>query len=165
MTNNTRLTITLDSVDYEVEINGNTFLINGQAFVIGADDRDGSVTVDGIAYDVVLDGESAIVDGDAYQVRISGLNSRPSVTPPTAPPTSDGVAGEIRAIMPGTIVQVPVAEGDVVAENDVVVVLEAMKMENELRSPYHGKVGAVFVHPGQTVEMNTVLVRIDVDAP
>jgi biotin carboxyl carrier protein len=163
MTNNTRLTITFDNLDYEVEINGNTFIVNGQPFVIGTDDRDGCVTIDGIAYDVVLDGESAVVDGVTYQVRISGLNRRPPVALPAAPPTSDGEVGEIRAIMPGTIVQVSVAEGDAVAENDVVVVLEAMKMENELRAPTDGRIGAVFVHPGQTVEMNTVLVRIDVD--
>jgi biotin carboxyl carrier protein len=163
MTYNARLTITLDSLDYEVEIDGNTFIVNGQPFEIGTDNRDGSATIDGITHDVVLDGESAIVDGVAYEVRISGLNSRPSVALSAAPRTSAGEAGEIRAIMPGTIVQVSVAEGDIVAENDVVVVLEAMKMENELRAPSDGRVGAVYVHPGQTVEMNAVLVRIDSD--
>jgi biotin carboxyl carrier protein len=163
MISNTRLTVSLDNLDYTVEIKGNTFVVNGQPFAVGYDDIDGSVTIDGIVYDVVLDGETAIVDGAAYQARVSGLNSRPSVGIPVAPPASMGGEGEIRAIMPGTIVQVSVSEGDEVAENDVVVVLEAMKMENELRAPTNGRVGAVFVQPGQTVEMNVVLVRIDAD--
>ncbi len=63
--------------------------------------------------------------------------------------------------MPGTIVRVPVAEGDQVEVGDVVLVLEAMKMENELYAPVTGTVKAIYVEPGQAVEMNAVLAEIE----
>jgi len=154
------LTVTLDNLEYTIEIDGNTFLVNGQPFIV-AFEQDGLVTVDGIAYEVILEDDTVTVDGIVRQVRVSGLNHRPSVDKSATPPPSIGGEGEIRAIMPGTIVRIPVSEGDEVTENDVLIVLEAMKMENELRASVSGKVSAVFVQPGQTVEMNAVLVRID----
>ena len=68
---------------------------------------------------------------------------------------------EIVAPMPGRIVKLLVGAGDRVAANQGLVVVEAMKMENELRAPREGVVVAVRVSEGMSVEANTVLVVVE----
>jgi biotin carboxyl carrier protein len=68
---------------------------------------------------------------------------------------------KIVAPMPGRVVRVLVAAGDEVAAKQAVVVVEAMKMENELRSPKAGRVRAVSVTPGTSVEAGRVLIVIE----
>ncbi len=63
--------------------------------------------------------------------------------------------------MPGRVVRVLVAAGDTVAARQGVVVVEAMKMENELRSPKAGRVKDVAVTPGTSVEAGRVLIVIE----
>ena len=72
------------------------------------------------------------------------------------------VAGEvqIKSPMPGLIVAVPVAEGEFVQKGDKVVILESMKMENELRAPKDGIVARVNVTQGASVEKDQVLAVI-----
>jgi len=67
---------------------------------------------------------------------------------------------EVRSPMPGRVVDVLVAPGDDVAVGQPVVVVEAMKMQNELRSATAGRVDAVLARPGDNVEANAVLVRL-----
>ncbi len=74
----------------------------------------------------------------------------------------DGAAGDgIRAPMPGKIIEVFVEAGEEVEKGDVVLILEAMKMENELRSPGKAVVKAVNVKPGDSVASNQLLVALD----
>jgi biotin carboxyl carrier protein len=85
------------------------------------------------------------------------------------PTTSAGLGGSvglgfsqaIKAPMPGRVVRVLVAVGDHVTAKQAVVVVEAMKMENELRTPRAGVVKEVLVTPGATVESGAVLVVVD----
>ena len=63
--------------------------------------------------------------------------------------------------MPGKIIRIMVAEGDDVEENDVICILEAMKMENELKAPKRGVVARLCIQPGQDVETGTVLAEIE----
>ena len=67
----------------------------------------------------------------------------------------------VRAPMPGKVVKVLVEAGAEVAEGAGLIIIEAMKMENELRSPRAGKVTGIFVKEGQTVEGKTELVTIE----
>jgi biotin carboxyl carrier protein len=67
----------------------------------------------------------------------------------------------IEAPIPGKVVAVKVAVGDEVAAGQSVVVLEAMKMENELTAAQAGRVGAVHVEPGATVDTGTALVELE----
>ena len=67
---------------------------------------------------------------------------------------------EVRAIIPGRIVAVSVAEGDMVETGQQLLVIEAMKMQNELRSPRGGRVERVAVGAGQTVELGTLLLVV-----
>jgi biotin carboxyl carrier protein len=108
----------------------------------------------GASRDEVLIG----LDGRTIPVRINGRR-RGSGT--AGPGTHMHGAQEIIAPMPGRVVRVLVAPGDVVHARQAVVVVEAMKMENELRSPKNGRVSEVTVGPGTSVEAGRVLVVIE----
>jgi len=71
-----------------------------------------------------------------------------------------GEGGVIRAMMPGRIVRVMVRKGEPVRKGSVLLVLEAMKMENEIQAPGDGTVDQVFVEDGQTVERGAELVHV-----
>ena len=156
--------IGVDGVDYIIEVNGNTFLVNGHPFVVGLEE-DGGLTIDGIAFDVALDGDTAFVEGIPHQVLVSGVNPEPASGPAATPRPSASGAGTVQAIMPGSIVRVLVNEGEQVEAGDVLLVLEAMKMENELHAPIAGVVKAVYASSGQAVEMNEVLAEIEPSRP
>lgn len=104
--------------------------------------------------DVALDGERAFVlDGD---VPLQG-----EVVDPRRRGLQLGGgagAGTITTQMPGAIVRVPVEVGQAVHKGQVVVVVEAMKMENELKAPFDGVVAEVRVKAGMAVESGAVLV-------
>jgi len=72
-----------------------------------------------------------------------------------------GGGGTVKAAMPGRIVRILVAEGDVVTKGAGLLILEAMKMENEMISPRDGVVRSFLVQAGQTVEGGTELVIVD----
>lgn len=69
--------------------------------------------------------------------------------------------GTLKAIMPGRIVRVLVEKGSAVAKGEGLLVLEAMKMENEVLAPRDGVVREIFVQEGQTVENGAVLVFVE----
>ena len=69
-----------------------------------------------------------------------------------------GKIGEVRAPMPGLVLDVMVKEGQVVAKGDPLLVLEAMKMENELRAPADGTIQKIYAAKGDKVEKGAVLV-------
>jgi len=66
----------------------------------------------------------------------------------------------LKAPMPGLVVAVPVGEGQVVEKGDVLLILESMKMQNELKSPRAGKVTRVRVSPGDRVEQKQTLLSV-----
>ncbi len=149
--------LTMDGTTYKIIVDGNSILVNGQPFVAGFDgDR---VLVDDIAYEVTLDGDKAIVGGIAYALEVDGLEEEPSG--PRGAAIATASEGAVTAIMPGKVIRVLVAEGEGVAEGDVVCILEAMKMENELKAPQAGTVKALYVQPGQDVETGAVLAEIE----
>jgi biotin carboxyl carrier protein len=107
-----------------------------------------------------------VVAGIAYDLRVEGLEreqpgqGRPAPGVGAGRPAVTAGAGAVTAIMPGKIIRILVAEGDTVAEGDVICILEAMKMENELKAPQAGTVKALYVQPGQDVESGAVLADI-----
>ncbi len=97
------------------------------------------------------------IDGRTVAV---GVNARRTRRRANAEVDADGEQ-TITAPMPGRVVRVLAAEGDEVAAGQAVVVVEAMKMENELRSPKSGRVTRVAVTPGMSVEGGRVLIVVE----
>ena len=105
------------------------------------------------------------VNGTAYEVEIEEMAGPPVAAPVAAPaaapaPAASGAGESINAPMPGNILSVNVAAGDTVKKGQVLMVLEAMKMENEIMAPRDGKVTAVAVAKGAAVESGALLCTI-----
>ena len=152
-------TIKLDGTRYQIRVDGNSVLVDGQPFVIGFED-DGRVLVDGMPFDVNLEEDRVIAGGIAYDLLVEGLVEEKAGPRRAAAAAAAAGAGAVTAIMPGKIIRMLVAEGDEVAEGDVVCILEAMKMENELKAPRAGTIEAVHVTPGQDVEMGALIAQV-----
>jgi biotin carboxyl carrier protein len=143
------------------------------------------VSVDGKQYEVEIirdDGRRAVlkVNGQDYQVEARNVSAAPSAaspadvsaanpmpatslapTPAARAPVVGGDGMQIRAPMPGLVLEVLAAVGDRVKVGDVVLRLEAMKMENELQSQVEGTVKEVLVAQGDEVQEGQVLVVLE----
>ena len=103
------------------------------------------------------------VNGTAYEVEIEEMTGAPAAAPVAAAPAAPAASGACESItspMPGNILAVNVAAGDMVKKGQVLMVLEAMKMENEIMAPHDGKVTAVAVTKGAAVESGALLCTI-----
>lgn len=103
--------------------------------------------------------------GNTHEITHGGTTTRVEVIDPLAAKRrrrDDEVSGGgvVKALMPGRVVRVLVAKGDTVRKGAGLVILEAMKMENEIHAPADGVVDELFVEPGQTVESGAELVHI-----
>jgi pyruvate carboxylase subunit B len=100
------------------------------------------------------------VDGHRYEAEALDERTR-AIHDMTAQSARAAGPAPLVAPMPGLVVRVTVAPGDEVQAGQGLVVMEAMKMENELRAPAAGRVARVHAAPGTAVEKGTVLVEID----
>jgi biotin carboxyl carrier protein len=144
---------------YRVSVDGNEFLVDGKKtgrtnYSLIVDNRSFEIEVDnsGDEYRVLVDGRNYHIHlVDERRVRIGSaqsdieLKGRQNVSVP----------------MPGKIVAVLVGEGDAVEKGQGLVIVEAMKMENEVRSPIAGAVKEIRVKPGDTVEGGAVLLVVE----
>ena len=114
-----------------------------------------NVTVNGTAYEITLE------VADAAEIKATAPAAAPAAAPApaaVAAPTAAPANGEtVTAPMPGTILAVNVSNGAAVKKGDVLMVLEAMKMENEIVAPADGTVASVYVTKGSSVETGAVL--------
>ena len=115
-----------------------------------------NITVNGTTYEVVVE-----------EVGTSSNNTpvystpKATVSAPKVQTASIGGTNKVYAPMPGTILDVKVSAGQSVKKGDVICVLEAMKMENDIPSPCDGVVASVLVQKGSTVAANDILVSIN----
>ncbi|MCH9022367.1 MAG: biotin/lipoyl-binding protein [Planctomycetes bacterium] len=116
------------------------------------------VNLSGRDYAVTLDGSQAMVDGQKYEVEVKESQAvSASVDKSASAGTEDRV---ITAQLPGSIIKIIVKTGDAVKEGDPLMVIEAMKMESEIKSGFSGRVTAIPVSVGDQVAAGDVLVRI-----
>jgi pyruvate carboxylase subunit B len=69
--------------------------------------------------------------------------------------------GEIRSSLPGSVIRITVAEGQQVAEGDVVIMLDAMKMQNRIATPVSGTVSRIYVAEGDRIGKNHLMIKIE----
>ncbi len=112
------------------------------------------VNVNGTQYDITLE----VLEGEAAAAAPKAAPAAAPAAPAAKAPAS---AQAINAPMPGTILAVNVKPGQAVKRGDVLVVLEAMKMENEIMAPNDGTVGTVNVAKGQSVQSGATLLTLD----
>ena len=113
------------------------------------------ITVNGVAYDVQVEELGA----DAVAAAPAAAPAKAAPAPKAAPKTV-GAGEKVAAPMPGTIVSVNVSDGRAVKKGDVLVVLEAMKMENEIKAPKDGTITGISVNKGESVDTGATLVTI-----
>ena len=112
-----------------------------------------NITVNGVAYSVSVEETAA----GAAPV----APAAPAAAPKAAAPAGAAGAVTVKAPMPGNILDVKVAAGASVKAGDVLVILEAMKMENEIVAPQDGTVASINVHKGDTVNSGDTLVSMN----
>ena len=110
------------------------------------------------------------VNGTKYEVEVEEIDPKAVKEAPKAAPAPDaapaapkaaGAGEKVTSPMPGNILSVAVKEGDTVKEGQQLMILEAMKMENEICAPCDGTVASVGVNAGATVESGAVLCSIN----
>jgi biotin carboxyl carrier protein len=160
---------TVDNRVYEIEIRGESEIsLDGQAVIVDCRSMGEqpvySLLIDGKSYEALVDatdsGMRILLRGRSYDVtlederqsrlrRASGMEVAPE--------------GEfhLRAPMPGLVVAIPVAEDQAVSRGQDLVILESMKMQNELKSPRDGIVSRIRVQPGDSVEQNQILLIVN----
>ncbi len=138
-----------------------TFTVDGK--VIRADARmvqPGvlSLVVDGRQYRCVLDGDAVVIAGRRVEFAVADPRSLAAQRGADA---GGGGARAVKAPMSGRVVRVLVSAGDTVAEQQGLVVIEAMKMQNELKTPKAGRVARLSAEVGATVASGDVLVVVE----
>jgi biotin carboxyl carrier protein len=114
--------------------------------------------VEGRQYRCILDGDAVLIGGRRFEFEVSdprSLQGRRGVGAGAAGPRA------VKAPMPGRVVRVLAAIGEDISEQQGIVVIEAMKMQNELKAPKAGRVARIAVSVGDAVAANEVLAVIE----
>jgi biotin carboxyl carrier protein len=142
--------------EYEVTLDGRTVLVDA---VKSGKSTIYSIIEDGKQFEVVIDEQGAhgfdvLVGGQLFHLR--ALDERSKLLTATAKPVPTGPQ-RVESEMPGKVVKISTPAGTPVVEGQGVVILEAMKMENEIKAPIDGVVTEIGVSEGQTVESGALL--------
>lgn len=142
---------TVEGADYDVEI-------------LEIENNIAKVTVNGAEFEVEL--KQALRPTSRPIVQVNAPAPKPAAAAPqpaaapAAPAAAPGAGAKVEAPLPGTITDVKVAVGQQVKKGDVVVVLEAMKMQNNIEADCDGQITSVLVKQGDSVMEGTALVTI-----
>lgn len=169
--------VTIGGRTYEVEVRGTVVVVDGKEFPVTQREDAGWVTVTagGVPYRVQLPPEGSRESGMNVQVdhrpftvewegRLGGgpAPREPRAAAPSAggAPARAGVTGGVAAQIAGRIISLRVKQGEAVEQGAVLLILEAMKMENEVKAPKAGTVAEVLVAEGDRVSEGQTLVVI-----
>lgn len=138
------------------------FKINGAEYSANVEEKeDGklAVTVNGRAYEVEVPGHQAAAT-KVKPIKPAAPVAAAPVAAPAAPKKATGAGTAITAPLPGTITSIMVKVGDAVKDGDTVLVMEAMKMANNITADGDGTVKAILVQQGAQVQSGDVLIEI-----
>ena len=119
-----------------------------------------NVTVNGTAYEITLEVVDAAEVNNTAPVAAPAATPAPAAAPAPAPAPVAAPAGNgetVSSPMPGTMLAVNVQNGSAVKKGDVLMILEAMKMENEIMAPCDGTIASVSVTKGAAVDTGATL--------
>jgi biotin carboxyl carrier protein len=166
--------ITVDGQEFEAQPGGDTVSLAGADYQVRVV-RQGDVIavyVNERPYQVQLPADTGgegplkvLVDAKEYEVEVKGGTAAPRRAPrgPAKRPAPPGGAGAITSQMTGRVVRVDVEPGQKVEEGQVLLIIEAMKMENEVVAPQAGTVKEVAVAAGARVNEGDLLIILDLD--
>jgi biotin carboxyl carrier protein len=144
---------------YRVSVDGNEFIVDGKK----TGRTNYSLIVDNRSFEIEVDHTD-----DEYRVLVDGRNYRIQLVDERRVRVGSGQLGSepqgrqnVSVPMPGKVIAVLAAEGDTVEKGQGLVIVEAMKMENEVRSPIAGIVKEIRAKPGDTVEGGAVLLVVE----
>ena len=150
---------------FEIEIdNDGGVLVNGEARDVDFLNLGGSLfslITENKSYEAVIDDDegrvAVMMRGRLFETQV--LDERAMLLAQRRGSLSTG-SGEVHAPMPGLIVEVTAESGQAVKQGDTLIILESMKMQNELRSPIDGVVRSIYVEADQAVNKNDLLAEI-----
>jgi acetyl/propionyl-CoA carboxylase alpha subunit len=144
-----------DQVRYQIEIGGQTYLVSD----VNLSDGVLFLTIDGQARQVVIGKQDHTIwlasGGQTYQLQPVEPRRR------SGKASSGPTANRLEAVMPGTILEILVGEGEHVTQGQPLLVLEAMKMEQRLTAVGAGRVAQIHVQPGQLVQQTQLLMTFE----
>ena len=135
--------------EYRYKINGNLYKVT----VGDIEDNNVHVEVNGTAYTVELEKKAG--------PKIKPVVRTAATTPAVSRPVVAGSKSGIKSPLPGVILEIKVKEGDTVKRGQTLLVLEAMKMENDIKADRDGKVTAIKVSKGESILEGTDLIIIE----
>lgn len=165
-----KLRMTVNGQEYEVTVekNGGDYRVDIGGNVYKCLVKDDKVLVNGEVVPVAIEGDleegAKVISADrTLELKLEQVREIESfaLEEPEERGKADSASGAVVAPMPGKIMAVKVRPGDAVKANQVVLVLEAMKMENEVQTEVAGKVKEVKVKAGETVEGGQVLLVVE----
>jgi biotin carboxyl carrier protein len=160
---------TVEGQEYQIEINARGEIhLNDEPVQLDfqpvADQPVYSLILGGRSYQAHLnlaeDGYEVLLRGRLYHVKVEDERQR-LLRQASVGRLAEGADFQLKAPMPGLIVALPVSEGQEVEAGRNLVILESMKMQNELRAPRAGKVGHIHVRVGDTVDQKQALLTLE----
>lgn len=139
---------------YKMKINGEDY----EAKIVSYDGINAIVNVNGTDYSIEIDNNQAPATPKLVRTEKKHTNNSVHVTPKPKKVATSGSG--VMAPLPGTILEIKVKVGDEINDGDVVLILEAMKMESEIVSEVSGKVKSINVNQGDSVQENQLLIEV-----
>jgi len=121
-----------------------------------------NVTVNGTTYEVEVEELGGVASAPVSRPAAAPSAPKSAPAPKAAPAAAAAPAGgkNVTAPMPGTVLSIPVKQGDAVKRGQVLLVLEAMKMENEIKSGVDGAVASIAVKVGDSVNTGQLMIEL-----